>query len=241
MVPVVNTEGALRCSFCDHEEKLPLDAAQRAKALDRRLKEVSWMREAREGPALGIGKMAADYAMGLRMGLVMVGIVMALVTLAALGTVFSTGWLAGALVFIVPAAFIAISSYLFIGNSRALNAYAAELQPLLEAVPSRVGAALGCRSCGAPITATTSEGAFVACSFCNTQNLIGQRDAQHQAALLAGQLQDWQAASRGDQTRLQAAIKGHAGRLNFTTLIVLVGMVLIIFSMLLIPSLFLSS
>ena len=204
-LPMPHADGVkMQCSFCNAEETLPANRAERVLRLRQRLQEISRAREAREGTAIGIAKVAESYPRMMKPAVIFVACMTAFNFLRSSVSLLmsnSDAWvILGALVsaLSVPAVFAAVIG----GTTLSLRAYAKELRPLLEAVPSDASStALRCRCCGAPITAGAGDGAFVTCTFCDAPNLIGDASAAHRASQLERKVERW----RNDLHRLPIA------------------------------------
>lgn len=210
-VPYVPATVVVRCDYCGSREELPADAAQRVALLRTRLSEIRWAQQSLEAPALAIAQLAETYPKLIAPGVIF------MVVVACLG---SAQMLAHA--FEVPAAgalranllLSALTGPLQIGFVLAsvvggaifgLRRYATELRPLLEARPPRQGDAYRCRCCGGPIHASSHHGAFLTCSYCSTQNLLGPSTAAHRAEQLERELEDYRARARGQQPLIASA------------------------------------
>lgn len=207
----------MQCSFCSAQEVLPANRAERVLRLRKRLQEIRWAREAREGTAIGIAKVAESYPRMMKPAAIFVACITAFNFLRSSVSLLmsdSDGWVIfGALVSAlpVPAVFAAVIG----GTTLSLRAYSKELRPLLEAVPSDASStALRCRCCGAPITAGAGDGAFVTCTFCDAPNLIGEASAEHRASLLAREVERWRAAAAGDAPLIEAASARYRAKLH---------------------------
>lgn len=219
----------MQCSFCNAQETLPANRAERVLRLRKRLQEIRWAREAREGTAIGIAKVAESYPRMMKPAAIFVACVTAFNFLRSGVSLLmsdSDGWsILGTLVsaLSVPAIFAALIG----GTTLSLRAYAKELRPLLEAVPSDASStSLRCRCCGAPITASARDGAFVTCAFCDAPNLIGEASAEHRASLLAREVERWRAAADGDAPLIEAASARYRAKLHGysgTVVIVMLG------------------